>query len=513
MRTFARRPVHAVVVVLAVCASVLLATTNASASPLSEGRLPTFGKAIEGYAPYQPQLTCSAGAQKGAVLMSRWLLKRYPGSSSSGIMRGCTVGSRSEHKDGRAFDWHVDFRTKKGKAQGLAFLNLARATDRYGNQHAIARRLGIMYIIWNDRIYSASNGFHARPYRNGACPPGPLSKCSSTLRHRDHMHISLGWSGAKAVTSFFDGTVAGVTFGPRPVLNQVKHPVVTVRVPATEKLVHTEFALRKGTKYRLVATGYYRAAAGTRLADAGCSWRNDNDLGWSPQAQQTTSTTKLKLRVGTSAGWAPARGLGRCDTTSHTYVWDYTPSVTAPMTLSIDDGLLTNNSGGLTLRVLRAGASTAAYTTTVPAAPKAPTTAYSAPSGPELTAPETVPVDAVHGGRSAGWLRAGQPYTLTVSGTWRAGEGLLADAECTKAPTGQWALQRSSDPLHPALDSYDLFANGTAVVPDVAGCQSSHTYTYTYVPAQDTRLSLAVWDTASSDDSGALAVQVEPRVS
>ena len=110
-------------------------------------------------------------------------------------------------------------------------------------------------------------------------------------------------------------------------------------------------------------------------------------------------------------------------------------------------------------------------------------------------------------------------YTLHPSGfgehsysAWKAGEGLLADAECTKAPSGQWRTQRSADPLHPTLDSYDLFANGTAIVPDVAGCQASHSYTYTYVPAQDTRLSLAVWDSARGDDSGALTVKVEPVV-
>ena len=341
-----------------------------------------------------------------------------------------------------------------------------------------------MYIIWNDRIYSASNGFTGGPTATARCPAGPLSSCSQTLRHRDHMHISLGWSGAKGITSFFDGSVAGFTFGPRPVLNQASHPVATVQVPSTAKGLRTEFALKKGTKYRLVATGYYRAGDGTRLADAACSWRNDNDAGWSPQAQQTTSSTRLKLKIWSGVALEARPRAGQLRPATHTYVWDFTPSVTGPAEPVRRGPGPRQQRGTLTFRVLRAGASTAAYTHSVPAAPQPPTPAYTAPSGTELTRAETVSVDAVRGGRSVGWLRAGQPYALTVSGTWRAGEGLVADAECTKAPSGQWRLQRSADPLHPTLDSYDLFANGTAIVPDVAGCQPSHTYTYTYVPAR-----------------------------
>ncbi len=482
-----------------------------SANALTPGTLRWFGRSIEDYAPYQAQTMCFDHATKGAALLSRWLLARYKGSSSSGIVRSCTAGGRSEHKEGRAFDWHVDHRSARGRAQGLAFLKLALATDRYGNRDAIARRLGIMYIIWNDRIYSASNGFVAQPYRNHGCPSGPLSKCSTTLRHIDHMHISLGWSGARAITSFWDGTVAGVTPPPPPpVLDQRQRPVVTLAVPSNGSGVLSTFSLRAGTRYRLVATGYYRSGSGTtRVADAACSWHRDDDAGWSPQAEGSTSKTAMKLTVNGAAGWRPVRSAGSCDRT-HTYVWDLVPGTTRAVTLKVNDPEPWDDRGTMTVRILRAWSPVGGYSTSQPSAappPQAP--AASKPAGPALSAPETIAVTTAGTVRSAGWLAAGTTYDLTVSGTYDAGDGVVADAECSRTPDGTWRSRRTADPLHPELDSYDLYVDGVDL-PDVA-CRSDHTYSYTFQAARDSRIGLSVWDLVRSDDNGELTVVLAPR--
>ena len=50
-----------------------------------------------------------------------------------------------------------------------------------------------MYIIWNDHMYSAWDNFEREDYRSSSCKS--LRKCSKTLRHRDHMHISLSRRG------------------------------------------------------------------------------------------------------------------------------------------------------------------------------------------------------------------------------------------------------------------------------------------------------------------------------
>ena len=46
------------------------------------------------------------------------MLKAYPKTHSDGDMRACDDGGTSEHKDGRAWDWGADHRTKTGRAAG-----------------------------------------------------------------------------------------------------------------------------------------------------------------------------------------------------------------------------------------------------------------------------------------------------------------------------------------------------------------------------------------------------------
>ena len=58
-----------------------------------------------------------------------------------------------------------------------------------------------MYIIWNDHIYSAYDHFERRDYLSSGCKA--KASCSKTLRHRDHMHISLTRQAARAETSWY----------------------------------------------------------------------------------------------------------------------------------------------------------------------------------------------------------------------------------------------------------------------------------------------------------------------
>ncbi len=53
--------------------------------------------------------------------------------------------------------------------------------------------MGVMYVIWSDHIYASYSEFRARDYKSSSCKT--LASCSKTLRHRDHMHISLSRSG------------------------------------------------------------------------------------------------------------------------------------------------------------------------------------------------------------------------------------------------------------------------------------------------------------------------------
>jgi hypothetical protein len=61
--------------------------------------------------------------------------------------------------------------------------------------------MGIMYVIWDDHMYSAWEEFDEERYLSSSCRS--RKKCSKTLRHRDHMHISLSRAGARGRTSFY----------------------------------------------------------------------------------------------------------------------------------------------------------------------------------------------------------------------------------------------------------------------------------------------------------------------
>ncbi len=172
-----------------VVALVVLAPAVASAVPL------------EDFAGYQPQTKCSPTAKAGTVALSRWLMKKYPGSGSLGISRACGHGGTSEHKEGRAFDWAVNATSKRDRGYVKDLLADLFAADDEGNPAALARRMGVMYLIWDDHIYASYRGFEKKAYRSSGCRT--LKKCSVTLRHRNHVHISLSRDGGRGETSWY----------------------------------------------------------------------------------------------------------------------------------------------------------------------------------------------------------------------------------------------------------------------------------------------------------------------
>lgn len=527
------------------------------------GAMPAFGPAIEDYAPYEGQTICWPAPTKGAVLLQKWLIARYDGTGTSGISRGCDIGGRSEHKEGRAFDWRVDVANPTQRAQAETFIALLRATDGHGNRNAVARRMGLMYFIWNDRIYSAGSGFTPRPYVHPACRSMPLDACSVTLRHRDHIHISMSWAGALGRTSFWDGTVSSTTVpaptpAPRPVpifqpviqpviqqppkpalrpalrpppkpalrpalrppptpapawpplLDQARTPVALLSVPASGAGVTSSFSLAAGRTYRLVASGVYGYGPGSRLADAACSWHLRGDEGWSGRAEGSSSATTLKLTVNGQSGWR-ARDGRDCDGDEHVYVWDYTPTTSGALRALIDDPSRGDDDGALELRVLAAGASPGRYPISLPDLAPEPASPPAVTRGDPLTGTEVLTVDAARGGRTEAVLQAGREYIVEASGVWSAGEGVVADAECSRTPGGAWQQRRSSDPLRPWLDSFDLYADGVDLAPLTSRCEAGHVYRYRLVPNRTSQMSFATWDATPGDDVGSLQVTVWPR--
>ncbi len=146
---------------------------------------------IDAHLGYMPQTTCSPKAKPGTTALLKALIATW-GGGSSGISRACSVGATSEHKEGRALDWHMDVKyasQRKRVDQALKWLTT--------NNGEVAYRLGVMYIIWNQRIWSLY--YPELGWRKMA------SRGSYTANHKNHVHISLSWDGAMKQTSWWTG--------------------------------------------------------------------------------------------------------------------------------------------------------------------------------------------------------------------------------------------------------------------------------------------------------------------
>ncbi|HET9543046.1 MAG TPA: VCBS repeat-containing protein, partial [Acidimicrobiales bacterium] len=168
-------------------------TVTGAGAPVPERApvTPRFPSQIEPYPTYDGQSTCSPAPKPGMIAYRDMVMAAYPATSSYGISRDCNVGGTSEHKEGRAWDWANDATTLAGRRRVANFFHWLFATDSYGHRHAMARRLGVMYLIWNRRIfrmYRANEGW--TPY-TGSSP------------HTDHVHVSLTRRGGNGRTSFW----------------------------------------------------------------------------------------------------------------------------------------------------------------------------------------------------------------------------------------------------------------------------------------------------------------------
>jgi hypothetical protein len=159
-------------------------------------------KRVEPFATYQPQVSCDPVAKPGVVAFRNLILGKF-GGVDLGIARDCRVAGDSEHKEGRAWDYGLNWYDKADRARAAQTIEFLTETVA-GDPARRAKRLGIMYMIWNEEIWSsyrAADGW--RPY-TGASP------------HRDHIHISLSWNGATMRTSWWTKEVMTYDYGPCP---------------------------------------------------------------------------------------------------------------------------------------------------------------------------------------------------------------------------------------------------------------------------------------------------------
>jgi hypothetical protein len=181
--------------------AVLLVLVALAALVPSMATAARYADPPEDYAPYQPQENCRAHARPGTLELARWINRRFDGGRAAATIRACSSGGTSEHKDGRAVDWAMNAASKADRREVARLLDRLFDTDGAGDAHALARRMGVMYVIWNDHMYASYRQFERSDYQSSSCRT--LRSCSATLRHRDHVHISLSRPGAAGRTSWY----------------------------------------------------------------------------------------------------------------------------------------------------------------------------------------------------------------------------------------------------------------------------------------------------------------------
>lgn len=466
--------------------------------PLGAG--PAAAAPVDDYAGYDGQSTCARAALPGTDYLLRWLVRQYPGTRSVSTLRACTDGT-SEHKDGRALDWGVDAADPKERATAQALLERLFATDKRGNEHALARRMGIMYVIWDDHIYRAYDGFARDLYTRCV----PRSDCSKTSRHRDHVHISLSRSGAAGHTTFYRARNVPrvpVFYPGTRKLDPEATSELTYRVPATRKQVVTDVKLVRGTTYRIVASGLVRYGAGARVASAACRWKGD---GWVPGG---------RLRVN---GVDPFAASGDpVDCSSHTVQTSYTPTRTEFLRLRSSDATFRDNEGSLVFSVLRQDLPMRTVAVRYPATAKEPRPARRAGARAKQLAKEvvTVPARARRGVRTTRAVLPRNTYRVVVTGVADSGQARF-DGRCV-GYAGRLRPQHSLDLTDPAADHLALYVQGVKLDLRAAGtsapCSAKHRYVARWRPTQKGRARLKIWDPSGhADNSGALRVLVRRR--
>jgi hypothetical protein len=146
---------------------------------------------------------CTKAPTPGALAMKDWLEHNSSGVFW-GIMRCEKLGPHdySLHSDGRAIDWHLDVHTAAGRREAKRLITLLLAPDKLGNDHALARRMGVQEIIWNCTAWWSGPG-GMEPYSVCYDKKGHRLHIDDTTAHRNHIHIGLNRMGARKLTSFW----------------------------------------------------------------------------------------------------------------------------------------------------------------------------------------------------------------------------------------------------------------------------------------------------------------------
>lgn len=306
------RRIVAVAVAVVVCSAAFTAPSQAAPPrptpfPSKPTGLPVPASmgALDPVPTYTPQNACQPGTPKGVADLRALVMKTYGVGGIGNTARTCAEGT-SEHSDGRAWDWMVDVNKPKERAAAADFLAWLTRNDG-----EMARRLGIMYVIYNKMIWASYRS------KDGWRP---------SSGHADHIHVSFSWNGARGNTSWWKGAPQPVDYGPcQRFANQpsaINTKVNRTRCPAVSPLMKstTMPTLEYGHRHAAVATAQRllgRAETGTfdlGLRSALITWQRANNLPKTGALDQPTwailRTSTVRTNVAKEYTPASARAFG-----------------------------------------------------------------------------------------------------------------------------------------------------------------------------------------------------------
>jgi hypothetical protein len=148
---------------------------------------------VDEYAPRESATGFDPTPKPGTKAFRAWAIRTWgerPGSPEN-IGRWDRTDKPSEHHEGRAWDLMT-----RDKAHGQAVVDALLAPDpTTGEPHALARRAGIMYLIWNKQMW--------RAYPWQGAPSGSWSPYSGASTHEDHVHFSFSRRGGEGETTLY----------------------------------------------------------------------------------------------------------------------------------------------------------------------------------------------------------------------------------------------------------------------------------------------------------------------
>jgi hypothetical protein len=211
------------------------------------------------------------------------------------------------------------------------------ASDTHGNKNAMFRRLGLMYVIWNHRIWGAWD----QKWSHYSC-------MGANACHVTHIHFSFGWAGAEKKTSYWTGNASPVLPPDYPVFAS-RHGHRDVVVRAARGSASPVWRLAGHVSYDVTATGvWHHSKAKSGLADAHCV---KSQHGWVRAGGVQIRGDHLS---GAGERWVPTfNSGGGCNAKTHAYRLVLKPTAKSSVVATLPDRDRGNDTGAVTLRFRR----------------------------------------------------------------------------------------------------------------------------------------------------------------